>query len=130
MKQIVVVTENRPGILADAATALGESGVNIESIDSEAVGQIGVVRMTVSDYDLALRALCDAGFEALSEEVFLVRLEDRPGSLARVARRFKDAQIDIASLRLVNRDGKHAIAAISCERLEEAKELVRDVLVS
>ena len=129
MKQIVVVTENRPGVVADAATALAESGVNIDSIDSAAVGNMGVVRMTVSDYDVALRALRDAGFNALSEEVFLVRLADRPGSLARVARRFKDANIDITSLRLVNRDGEHAIAAISCERPEEAKELVKDVIV-
>ncbi len=130
MKQIVVVMKNRPGTVADIATILGEKGVNIDDIDAEAVGKMGLVRMTVGNYDLALKVLRDAGFNALSEEVFLVRLEDKPGALARVARRFKEAEIDIRSLRLVDRDGQNAIAAISCDRSGEAKKMLKDILVS
>jgi len=130
MKQIVIVMENRPGIVADIATILGEKGVNIDDIDAEAVGKMALVRMTVGNYDLALKVLRDAGFNALSEEVFLVRLEDKPGALARVARRFREAEIDIRSLRLVDRDGKNAIAAISCDRSDEARRMLKDMLVS
>ena len=130
MKQISIVTQNKPGILADVATVLGEKGVNIDSIDAEAVGEMGLVRMTVSDYDLALKVLRDAGLNALSEEVFLVRLADKPGALAGIARRFKEKEIDIRSLRIVDRDGQNAIAAVSCERPDEAKEMLKDVLVS
>jgi len=130
MKQIVIVMPNRPGILADISTATGDAGVNIEEIEADAVGEMGVVRLTVDDYDKAIRALHDAGLHPLSEEVFLIKLEDAPGSLAAVARRFKDANVDIKSLRLVSRDGKHAIAAISCEKTDEARELVKDILVS
>ena len=130
MKQIVIVMENRPGTVADIATILGEKGVNIDDIDAEAVGKMALVRMTVGNYDLALKVLRDAGFNALSEEVFLVRLEDKPGALARVARRFKEAEIDIRSLRLVDRDGQNAIAAISCDRSAEAKRMLKDMLVS
>ena len=130
MKQIVIVADNRPGIVADVTMALGEKGVNIGTIDGEAIKGVGVVRMTVSDYDLALRVLRDAGFHAFSEEVILIQLEDKPGALARVARRFKDARIDITSLRIVSRDGKTGVVALSCEDSERAKELVRDELLS
>jgi len=130
MKQIVIVMNNRPGIVADIATILGEKGVNIDDIDAEAVGKMALVRMTVGNYDLALKVLRDAGFNALSEEVFLVRLDDKPGALAKVARRFKEKGIDIKSLRLVDRDGENAIAAISCEQPDEAKEMLKDMLVS
>jgi hypothetical protein len=130
MKQIVIVSDNRPGIVADVTMALGERGVNIGTIDGESFKGVGVVRMTVSNYDLALKVLRDSGFHAFSEEVILVCLEDKPGALARVARRFKDANIDITSLRIVSRDGEHGVVAISCEDTGKARELVRDLLLS
>jgi len=130
MKQIVIVMPNRSGILADISTATGNAGVNIEALEGDTVGEMGVVRLTVDDYDKGVVALREAGFHPLSAEVFLIKLEDEPGSLAQIAQRFKDADIDIKSLRVVSRDGRHAIAAISCENVPEAKGLVKDILVS
>jgi hypothetical protein len=129
MKQIVVIMENRTGIIADISTLMEEQHINIESIDAQAIGKIGVVRMVVDDYDTALKVFRNNDFNALTEEVFLVKLEDKPGALGKVARIFKDAKIDIKSLRLVERDGKRAIAAISTESGDEARKLVRDILL-
>ena len=129
MKQILIVMENRTGIIADISTLMEEQNIHIESIDAQAIGNIGVVRMLVDNYDTALKVLRDNDFNALTEEVFLVKLEDKPGALGKVARIFKDAKIDIKSLRLVERDGTSAIAAISCERADEARKLIGDVLV-
>ena len=129
MKQLVVIQPNRPGLLADVSEIVGAAGVNIEAIESEHVGEMGVVRMNVDQYDQALRALHEAGLRPLSEEVVLVRLDDKPGALAGLARRFKDANLDIRSLLLVHRDGSQAIAAITAEDPNAARELVRDALV-
>ena len=129
MKQILIVMENRTGIIADISTLMEEQDINIESIDAQAIGNIGVIRMVVDDYDAALKVFRDNDFNALTEEVFLIKLEDKPGALGKVARMFKDANIDIKSLRLVERDGKRAIAAISCERADEARKLMKDIIV-
>jgi hypothetical protein len=115
--------------VADATIALGERGLNIASIDAETHQGVGVVRMTVSDLDLALRLLRDAGFHAFSEEVLLVRVEDKPGALARIARRLKDAGLEISSLRIVSRDGAHGVAALSCDDVPKARTLLRDELL-
>ena len=123
------VLENRPGIIADISTLMDEHEITIESIDAQAIGSIGVVRMQVDDYDTALKVFRDNNYNALTEEVFLVKLRDKPGALGQVARIFKDANIDIKSLRLVERDGTSAIAAISCERADEARKLIRTLLV-
>ncbi len=130
MKQIVVIADNRPGLVADVTMALGDRGVNIGTIDGEALRGVGVIRMTVSNYDMALQVLRDAGFHAFGEEVILVRLEDKPGALARVARRFRDAGLDITSLRIVSRDGQHGVVAISCDDIAKAREVVREELIS
>ena len=130
MKQLVILSEQRPNIVADVTIALGERGLNIGTIDGETFQGIGVVRLSVADVDLALRILRDAGFHAFSEEVLLVRLEDKPGALARVARRLKDAGVELSSLRLVSRDGDQGVAALSCSDPARARELLRDELLS
>jgi hypothetical protein len=129
MKQIVILSEGRPGIVADATIALGERGVNIASIDAETHQGVSVVRMTVSDLDLALRLLRDAGLHAFHEEVILVRVEDKPGALARIARRLKDAGLELSSLRIVSRDGAHGVAALSCDDVPKARALLSNDLL-
>jgi len=130
VKQISIVTAERPGLVADITAALAAAGVNIDTIDAESVAGSAVVILTVDRYDEALRALAQAGFPAVSEDAILVRLEDRPGALAEVTRRFKDANINIRSVRFIRRSGGHGIVAIATERSERALALVKDVLIS
>ncbi len=130
MKQITVIAEDRPGVAAEVTGALGAAGVNIETFDAEAAGPVMVGVLTVDRYDEALRALAAAGIPAFSEEVIVIRLEDRPGELARVMRRFQEANLNLRSIRFIRRSGGKAYVAISVERTPEAIALVRDVLVS
>ena len=130
MKQITVIAEDRPGVAADITTALGAAGVNIETLDAEVVGSVMAALLTVNRYDDALRALAAAGFQAFSEDVLVVRLDDRPGELGRIMQRFKDAGISLRSLRFIRRSGDKAFVAIATDRPLAAQELVKDVLVS
>ena len=130
MKQISIVVENRPGILAEVTEIMAKNGINIETIEAETIGGSGIVIMTVDKYDLALKKLRDASFNAITEDSLLIKLKDEPGALAKIAKRFKDANINIRSFHIISRDGDNSIAAISTERTANAIELVKDVLVS
>lgn len=129
MKQISVLTDNRSGVLAELSQALGQRNVNIESIDGEGAEQTGVVTLTVDRYDDALQALQEAGFRAVSEDALIVRMKDEPGALARVAERFKAAEINIKSLRFLSRDDGFALVTLVTEDNERAKQLVADLIV-
>ncbi len=129
MKEIVIVTQNRAGLLADIAEILARKNINIEMFDAEEVHDTAVIELTVDRYDEALQSLRDAGFDAVTEDAFLIRLKDEPGALARVAKRFKDANIDLRSVRIVRRLEDCAIVAVATARTEEAKALVREYLV-
>jgi hypothetical protein len=130
MKQITIVTRDRPGLIADVTDALQAAGVNIESIAAEQVGESAAIVMTVDRYDAALKALANTPFKAVSEQAILVKVEDRPGGLARIAHRFKEAGINLRSIQTVSRSGGMSIVAISTERTAEAMALVKDVLIS
>ena len=86
--------------------------------------------LTVDRYDEALAALRDAGLHAVSEDAIIIRIVDEPGALARISRRFHDAEIRLRSVRIIRRSTGYGLVAISTERTEEALDLVRDVLIS
>ena len=132
MKHLTVLLDSPSRTVADLAQALAERAINIEDIDVQEAGpdQTGVVNLTVDRYDQALQALRDAGFRAVSEDALVIRLRDEPGALARVAVRFKEAGIAIRSMHILGRAGSSALVSIVSERPDEAKRLVRDLLVS
>ena len=129
MKQITVVVDNRPGIVADISKLLGDRGVNIETLDAEGVEDHGVLVLTVDKYDEALRALRDAAYNAITEDAIVVRLKDEPGALGKIAVRFKDANINLRSVRFMKREGGYSLIALSADNSAEARELVKDVAV-
>ena len=132
MKHLTVLLESHSRTVADLAQALADRGINIEDIDVQDAGpdQTGVVNLTVDRYDEALQALRDAGFRAVSEDALVIRLRDEPGALAKVAVRFKDAGIGIRSMHILGRAGSSALVSIVSERPDDARQLVRDLLVS
>ncbi len=130
MKQITVVAESHPGLLAQVSEILAARGINIETLDAETVQDHGIVILTVDRYDEALAALRDAGVPAVSEDAIIVRIADEPGALAKISRRFHDAGIPVRSVRIIRRNEGYGLVALSTERTEQALDLVRDVLIS
>ena len=130
MKQITIITKNRDGLTADIAAVLGDNNINIQSLDSEELEGTGVVTLTVDHYNRALHALRDSGWHAVTEDAFVIRVKDEPGALARVAKRFKDADIQVRSMRIIQHEGPWGMVAVSAEPIEAARDLVKDNLLS
>jgi len=131
VKQITIVAENRPGLLAEITQALANENINIEDMDAESHENFAIMILQVDQYDLALQIINQQlGLKAVSEDVILVRLHDEPGALAQLSRRFGNANIDIRSIRIVQRGKDESLVAICTERTAEAMQLVKDILVA
>jgi hypothetical protein len=129
MKQLTVLVPNQPGQLAKISEALAARGVNIEDFDVESNGADGLISLTVDQYDAALRALRDAGFRAVTQDTLLIRLEDKPGALAAIAVRLKDAGIDLRSMHIVRRTENVSIATLVTDDNPRSAEILKDVLI-
>ncbi len=129
MKQITVLVRNEVGVAASVATALAERGVNIQDFDIEGVEDRGIIVLTVDKYDEALRVLRDHGFKAITQDVILIRLEDKPGALAAVAMRLRDAGLDLRSMHIVRREAGKTLASLVASNPAKAAEVLRDLLV-
>lgn len=129
MKRITLLTQNRPGVVAEITGALAEKDINIETLDTQNIIDAGIITLSVDRYDNALHVLSEIpNITAISENAILIRLKDQPGALASIAKRFKDADINIRSMHIF-RQGEYGLVAISTERTEEALSLVKDVII-
>ena len=95
LKQIVVSIENQPGRLLEVANALGNQGINLRALNLVDTGAFGQLRLLVSDVAKARKILMEMQASAFVNEVIAAEIEDRPGSLARVLKPLKDANINV-----------------------------------
>ncbi len=130
MKLITVIARNHPGEVARLADVLAGAGINIEDIDANTNNDIGVIHLVVDSYDAALRTLSQAGFQAISEDALVIRLDDRAGALAQIAGRFTDPQINLRSMHIVRREAGAVLVSIVTNDNTRAADLLGDVLIS
>src|SRR5262245_18911286 len=95
--QLVLTLRSRPGVLADIARALAEAGVNITALCAGHAAGRGKIRILVNNPVKARRVLRGAGYRPVEEPAFVVRMRNRPGTLARVASKVAKARINIRS---------------------------------
>ena len=130
MEQITIITKDYHGLTADITSALGSNDINIESLDAKKIDDIGLVMLRVNQYDRALSVLRDAGWNAITEDSLLIRVKDEPGAIADLAKRFRDVNLHVSSIRIVQHYGDWGAIAVSAEPLEEARALVKDELLA
>jgi hypothetical protein len=96
-RDLSVVVDDRPGELARLGEATGGAGVNIEGFCCLASGGgTATVHILVEDVAATRSALASAGLEVSDErDVIVVEVEDRPGTMAQVARKIADAGVNI-----------------------------------
>ena len=129
MKELTVFAPDKPGQIAAITEALAKVGVNVESFDIEAIGEKGLILLAVDDCDTALRALRDAGFQAVTRETLLIRLEDKPGALASISARLRDAGLDLRAMHIIRHDGPTSIVSIVSDDQQRAAQVLSDILI-
>ena len=81
VKQLSVFIENREGRLEQVTQVLKEQNINILSLSMADTTEYGLLRMVVSNPELARNALREAGFSAMLTDVLAGKLEDQVGEL-------------------------------------------------
>lgn len=129
MKRIMVVAADRKGLIADLGELLERNGINIKSIDALDEDGTAYISLEVDRYDDALNLLRDTEFQAVPEEVLVIRIEDRPGGLARIARRLAEHDIDIRGMTMLQRANGWCAVAVATDDLGRTREVLAEHLM-
>lgn len=139
-EDIILIGSAGEDLLDDVASALGQAGISIIDITSTSVDEGCLVKVRVEDPDEAIKIInqlnCNhsygvsrlelddgdstvinaMGFQQASKGAVLVKIPDRPGSLAQITHRCLDAEIDLQSVRIIWRGAEAVVLEITSDQ--------------
>jgi len=93
--QLIVTTEDKPGILAELTSALAKENINLEAICAYGDENEAIFYLIVRDNKKAIKALKAKNFEVKEEEILVIDLENKPGALNRIASKLKKLEVNL-----------------------------------
>jgi len=94
-KQLAIFLENRPGTLARVCDALAQKRIGIFAITTSDTVDHTVARLVVSDPHRALLLFEEHGTLVVEDDVLLLEMDNKAGSMARVCSQLAKASINI-----------------------------------
>ena len=128
MKHIILVVDDKKGVIADIAARLGKERINIESLSASVIGNRGMITLTVKakDHPKAVRLLKDAGYNVMSADLILLDLVDEPGVLFQISQTLYESDINIESIHLITKHGDRALYALKVDNTQLARSLLQE----
>ena len=123
MQEFNVSLTDKPGELAQVASAVGDEGINI-------LGCVGMGRSTASvtmvtdDEEATKNVLKSMGRDFEVNELILTSLPNEPGALAGMATKLSDADINIKSFYIMKMELDVADVAMTTDNPSKTKEIL------
>ena len=119
-KQLMICVSNKVGTLAEVTSVIAASGINLVAICAYALADIVAIMFVTEDNNEAKKQLEQRNLNVVEEEVILLTIENKPGTLQRVTEKVAEAGIDLTLIYgSVEKEGKYSrIVLISRDNLE------------
>ena len=123
MQEFNVSLADKPGELAEVASAVGDQGINI-------LGCVGMGRSTASvtmvtdEEEATTRVLKEMGRDFDVNELILTTLSNKPGALAEMATKLSDEGINIISFYIMKMEMDAADVALTTDNPSKTKEIL------
>ena len=124
--QFSVMLENKPGALAEVCSELAAKAVNIKAIMTSEGRDWTTVRLVVSHPDAARKVFDASGLRFSEENVWALRLTDRPGALGRTTRKLAEHNINIDyTYGSIEKGSPKALIVMAVADLKRAAKLLK-----
>jgi hypothetical protein len=84
VKQVSVFLENKSGRLKEVTEVLGSAGINMSAFTIADTSDFGILRLIVSEPEMAREILKKNKFAVQTSDVILIKTPNRPGGLAKM----------------------------------------------
>ena len=119
-KQLMICVSNKVGTLAEVTSVIAASGINLVAMCAYALADMVAIMFVTEDNNEAKKQLEQRNLNVVEEEVILLTIENKPGTLQRVTEKVAEAGIDLTLIYgSVEKEGKYSrIVLISRDNLE------------
>ena len=95
LNQVSLFMENNKGALFKVTSALARTDINIFTMLANDGPEFGIIRIILSNPDVAIEVLRKEGYQCHLAKVVAIKLEDKPGGLAKILADLNEANINI-----------------------------------
>jgi hypothetical protein len=124
-KELKVRVEDRPGMLGEIASALGDKKVNLRAVNGWVENGQGVVRIVVDKVAAAKKVLAAKGWKPEEQDVLEVELSDKPGTLGDAAKRLGTAGVNITHVFVGTAGARKATVYFGVSDIQTAMKALR-----
>ena len=126
MKQFNVFVDDKIGELARVTEALAQNAINIRGLATDKVGSRPAIKVITDDEASTRKALAKAGLVFEESEVLVIDLIDRPGEIARLARKVAKAGANISSVFLIGKKDTPAAVALVTNDFKKVDKYLKE----
>lgn len=94
-KQLLAVTENKVGMLAQVCADVSGTGVNIQAVSAYGLGDKANFRLLTDNNQKAKEVLQAKGHQVSEQDVVLLELPNKVGALKEAGEKLKGAGVDL-----------------------------------
>lgn len=119
LNQVSVFAENTKGALRKMTSVLADANINIYTMLANDSAEFGIIRLIVTDPELAVEQLKEAGYQCHTDKVVAVEMGDTPGCLDKILDNLRQANISIDYLYIsYNRQAGTPVAVFKTREME------------
>ena len=127
IKQLTVFVQNKKGSIVAVTDILAKNNINIRALSIADTQDFGILRLIVTDNDLAIKALSEEGYLIKTTDVVGVKIGDEPGRLSMALNVLDEEKINMEYLyAFMSRTEKHAYVVLRVEENEEAESILEE----
>ena len=126
IRQLSIFAENKKGAMNRITQILADAGINMNTLITNDSAEFGIIRMLVSDTDLAANVLQKAGYMCHSDVVVAAEITDECGSLNGLLDVISDGNINLDYLYVTyNTLSRLPVAILKAVDLMEVEEFLQ-----
>lgn len=126
LKQISIYAENKKGAMQNITKILLDNNINILGSVTNDSAEYGIVRMVVSDAELACKALNESGYLCRMVNVIGVEIADEVGNLNKLLGSINEGNINVDYLYLsFNRQSGMPIMVFHTQEPREVENVLK-----
>ncbi len=124
-KELKFRVQDRPGMLGEIASALGEKKINLRGVNAWVENGQGVLRLVVDKVPAARKLLAARGWTPEESEVLELELPDKPGALGQVTRKLGAAGVNITHVFVGTAGARKATVFLAVSDIKAALKAAR-----
>lgn len=126
LQQVSIFAENKRGTMEHVTAVLKEQDINILGSVTNDSAEYGIIRMVVSDPELAIRVLTENGFVCKLTDVLGIEVQDEVGNLNHLLAALMESNINVDYLYLsFNRDSGRPVMVLHTPDIFEVEDCLR-----